>query len=292
MNHEIRKWDTFKLIKQIPNSDIQITITSPPYNIWKVYEKKELLQEYLKPYISFAKELYRITKDGGSVFWEVWNFIDKWEVFPLDIYFYDIFKSAGFQLRNRIIWHFEHWLHASKRLSGRYETILWFTKWENYLFNLDSIRVPSKYPGKLHFKWPNKWKPSGNPLWKNPSDLWKIIEEDWEKEIWNIPNVKANHPEKTDHPCQFPIELVERCILATSNEWDKVLDPFLWAGSTILASLMHNREWLGFEMDISYITSSEERIKRLKDWSLKIRPIWKPVHKPSWKEKIAVNPFL
>src|SRR5262249_45679680 len=101
------------------------------------------------------------------------------------VYFYDIFKDAGFKLRNRIIWHFEHGLHASKRFSGRYETILWFTKSEDYTFNLDSVRVPSKYPGKLHYKGEKRGLPSGNPLGKNPSDLWTILTKDWECELWN-----------------------------------------------------------------------------------------------------------
>ncbi len=291
MSHEILKWDAFKLVRNISDWEIQVVVTSPPYNIWKSYERKQPLEEYLTPYYELAKELHRVITDTWSLFWEVGNYIQDWEVFPLDIYFYDIFKTAGFKLRNRIIWHFEHGLHASKRLSWRYESILWFTKWDNYQFNLDSIRVPSKYPWKLHFKWPNKGKPSWNPLWKNPSDLWKLINQDWEKEIWDIPNVKANHPEKTNHPCQFPIELVQRCILATSNEWDVVLDPFLWAWSSILAALMHNRRWIWFEMDDLYIQSTKARIWELQEWKLKFRPLWKPVHQPSWKEKISINPF-
>lgn len=100
------------------------------------------------------------------------------------IYFdYQIFKKQRLKLRNRIVWHFGHGLHASKRFSGRYETILWFSKTDNYIFNLDSVRVPAKYPGKRHFKGPKKGQPSGNPLGKNPSDIWEIIEQYWEKSM-------------------------------------------------------------------------------------------------------------
>ena len=159
--------------------------------------------------------------------WEVGDYVEAGEVYPLDIYFYDIFKDAGFHLRNRIIWHFEHGLHASKRFSGRYETILWLTKSHKYTFNLDDIRVPSKYPGKTHYKGAKRGQPSGNPLGKNPSDFWNVVTSDWEKEIWDVPNVKANHPEKTIHPCQFPIELIQRCVLALTDQGDLVLDPFL-----------------------------------------------------------------
>jgi adenine-specific DNA-methyltransferase len=105
------------------------------------------------------------------------------------------------------------------RFSGRHETILWFSKSDNYTFNLDPIRVPQKYPNKKHFKGDKKGELSGNPLGKNPSDVWEIT------------NVKNNHPEKTDHPCQFPEELVKRCVLALTGENDLVLDPFAGSGT-------------------------------------------------------------
>lgn len=167
----------------------------------------------------------------------------------MDIYYYEIFSKLGLKLRNRIVWHFGHGLHASSRFSGRYETILWFTKSDDYIFNLDNVRVPSKYPGKLHYKGPNKGKPSGNPLGKNPSDVWEILKQDWDSCFWEIPNVKSNHPEKTDHPCQFPIELVERCVLALTNEESWILDPFGGVGTTVIASLKNNRRCVSVDKE-------------------------------------------
>lgn len=93
----------------------------------------------------------------------------------MDIYFYPLFKELGMFLRNRIVWHFGHGLHTKNRFSGRYETFLWFTKNKDYIFNLDPVRSPSKYPGKLHYSGSKKGLPSGNPLGKNPSDVWEII---------------------------------------------------------------------------------------------------------------------
>jgi DNA modification methylase len=193
------------------------------------------------------------------------------------------------KLRNRRIWHFGLGLHA---LNGfcRYETILWFTKTDKYIFNLDAVRVPSKYPGKLHFKGPNKGKPSGNPLGKNPSDIWKVVIKDWENELWDIPNVKSNHPEKTEHPCQFPIELVERCVLALTNEKSWVLDPFAGVGSAIIAALKNGRNCIGIEKQYHYCEIANKRIEDLKEGMLKIRPINKPVHKPSENDKVARVP--
>ena len=212
-------------------------------------------------------------------------------MYPLDIYFYDIFKDAGFKLRNRIIWHFEHGLHASKRFSGRYETILWFSKNDEYTFNLDSVRVPSKYPGKLHYKGEKRGLPSGNPLGKNPSDLWTVLTKDWECELWNIPNVKSNHPEKTIHPCQFPIELVQRCILALTNKGDTVLDPFMGVGSALIAAMLHDRQGIGLEISDEYIEIANKRIRDYLNNNLKIRPLGKPVYKPTGKEKVSQIPL-
>ncbi len=289
-NYRLVQWDSFKLIKKEKDWSLNLIITSPPYNIWKSYETKTNLEEYLNPYRNFAKDCFDKLSNNWSLCWEVGNFVKNWEVYPLDIFFYEIFKSVGFHLRNRIIWHFEHWLHSKNRLSWRYETILWFTKTDNYVFNLDPIRVPSKYPGKLHYKWDKKWQPSWNPLWKNPSDFWKTIEEDRNTLLWDIPNVKSNHPEKTIHPCQFPIELIQRCVLALTNEWDSILDPFAWVWSTLIASLLHNRKAIGYEMMQEYIECTKDRIKSLEEWTLKIRPLWKPVYQPTWKEKISQVP--
>ena len=290
-NYKIVKGDAFDLLKKLDNNSVDLLITSPPYNVGKVYEKKVDFHTYLKPYKEFAKIAFDKISPRGSICWEVGNYIQDGEVFPLDMYYYDIFKEAGFKLRNRIIWHFEHGLHASKRFSGRYETILWFTKSDEYTFNLDSVRVPSKYPGKLHYKGEKRGLPSGNPLGKNPSDLWKVLSKDWECEIWDIPNVKANHPEKTIHPCQFPIELVQRCILALTNQGNTVLDPFMGVASVVIAALMHDRQGIGFEISDEYIKIGNKRIHDYLNNNLKIRTLGKPVYTPTGKEKVSQVPL-
>lgn len=278
------------LLKAMPSESVGLVISSPPYNIGKSYETRTSLNSYLESYKSLFEQLTRILVPQGSICWQVGNYVNKGEVYPLDIYFYPIFKSFNLKLRNRIVWQFNHGLHARKRFSGRYETILWFTKSETYTFNLDSVRVPSKYPGKRHFKGPNKGKPSGNPLGKNPSDIWKILQNDWETCVWDIPNVKSNHPEKTEHPCQFPIELVERCVLALTNENDIVLDPYCGVGSTIIAAVKNNRIGVGADKEGKYIDLSVDRLQKLMAGTLRTRPLGKPVHKPSGKEKVSQIP--
>ena len=197
LKYKIVNGEAFKELKKIEDNKFDLIITSPPYNVGKEYEVKISIEKYLQTQETIIEQLVRVLSEQGSICWQVGNYVEKGEIFPLDIYYYQIFKKFNLKLRNRIIWHFGHGLHASKRFSGRYETILWFTKTNKYIFNLDNIRVPSKYPGKLHFKGPKKGLPSGNPKGKNPSDIWEIVIKDWENELWDIPNVKSNHPEKT-----------------------------------------------------------------------------------------------
>lgn len=290
LNYSIEHGDCLKVLKKYEDGKFDLIITSPPYNIGKSYETKTTIEDYLETQEAIIQELIRTLSDKGSVCWQVGNFVDKGEVFPLDIFYYQIFKKYKLKLRNRIIWHFGHGLHASNRFSGRYETILWFTKSDDYIFNLDDVRVPAKYPGKRHFKGPNKGKLSGNPKGKNPSDIWEIVVRDWENELWNIPNVKSNHPEKTSHPCQYPVELVERCVLALTNKDSWVLDPFNGVGSTVIAALKNNRNAIGIDREKEYCETAKRRIKELKEGNLNVRPIDKPIHKPSKKDKIAQLP--
>lgn len=282
--------DALEFLKTLPDDFVSLIVTSPPYNLGKEYEQKRALQVYLHEQSVVIEELIRVLRGDGSICWEVGNFVEEGEVFPLDAYFYDIFKGQGLRLRNRIIWHFGHGLHASRRFSGRYETILWFTKTDDYVFNLDAVRIPSKYPGKTHYKGPNRGKPSGNPLGKNPSDVWEALAREWDDGLWDIPNVKANHPEKTIHPCQFPVELVERCVLALTNKGDWVLDPFAGVGSSLLAGMKHQRRVIGCEKESEYIKSARDRIEQLVVGKLKLRGLGTAVHKPTGREKVSQRP--
>ncbi|MEP0764158.1 MAG: site-specific DNA-methyltransferase [Chloroflexota bacterium] len=282
--------DVNDLLATIPDETVRLIITSPPYNLGKKYEDRTSIESYLAVQADTIAQLYRVLRSDGSICWQVGNFVEKGEVFPLDILYYPIFKRLGLSLRNRIIWHFGHGLHTQKRFSGRYETILWFTKSDEYVFNLDEVRVPAKYPGKRHYKGPNRGKPSGNPLGKNPSDVWEILLEDWEECFWDIPNVKSNHPEKTIHPCQFPVELVERCVLALTHEGDWVLDPYAGVGSALIAAVKNDRRGVGSEKEAQYVEIARERLIAYYNGTLKLRPLGRPVHKPSGRERVSQIP--
>ncbi|MCC6484022.1 MAG: site-specific DNA-methyltransferase [Armatimonadetes bacterium] len=261
--------DNRDFLHSLADESMQLVVTSPPYNIGKSYERRGSLDFYLQEQAAVIAECVRVLRPEGSICWQVGNHVSKdGEVFPLDIVLYPLFKHHNLKLRNRIIWHFEHGLHCRRRLSGRHETILWFTKTDDYVFNLDPIRVPSKYPNKRYFKGPNVGKLSGNPLGKNPGD------------VWIIPNVKSNHVEKTIHPCQFPVELIERLVLSMTNVDDNVLDPYMGVGSAVIAALMHDRQGYGCDVVQEYVDVAWRRISALRQGTLRTRPMHKPVYDP------------
>jgi len=260
--------DNQDFLPTIASGSVQLIASSPPYHIGKEYEGAGSFEDYVALQKQVAAECVRALSPRGSICWQVGNHVERGEIIPLDAVFYEVFKALGLKLRNRIVWTFNHGLHCTKRLSGRHETILWFTKSDDYHFDVDPIRVPSKYPGKKHFKGPKKGQLSGNPLGKNPGD------------VWEIPNVKSNHVEKTDHPCQFPVELIERLVLAMTLPGDTVLDPFAGVGSTVIAAEKHGRRGVGCEIVPSYFAVAQERLESLRAGTLKTRPMGKPTFQP------------
>lgn len=261
--------DNLSFMRPLKSGSMDLIVTSPPYNIGKSYERRSPLDNYISQQAQVISECVRLLSDTGSLCWQVGNHVDRGEIFPLDMVLYPIFREHGLHLRNRIVWHFEHGLHCTKRMSGRYETILWFTKSDDYKFDLDPIRVPSKYPGKKYFKGPKAGQLSGNPLGKNPGD------------VWIFPNVKNNHVEKTSHPCQFPIELVERLVLSMTEPGDKVFDPYMGVGSTVVGALMHDRIGYGCDVVQEYVDIAWERVHQLRAGTLQTRPMHKPVYDPT-----------
>ena len=261
--------DNLAFLRRLPDARMKLVVTSPPYNLGKDYEARTSLEAYVEAQRRVAAECVRLLHPRGSLCWQVGNYVANGEIAPLDTILYPVFRGQGLKLRNRIVWHFGHGLHCTKRLSGRYETINWWTRSDDYTWNLDSIRVPSKYPHKRHFKGPNAGKLSGNPKGKNPSD------------VWSFPNVKNNHPEKTIHPCQFPVELAERLVLSMTDPGDAVLDPYMGVGSTVIAALMHDRAAYGCDIVAEYVQVARERVRRLRAGALRTRPMGKPIYDPA-----------
>ena len=263
---KLEQADSIAFLQSLKPESVDLFVTSPPYFIGKEYDRSTHINDFEKIILQLLPHLERVLKPGGSICWQVGNHVCQDGIMPLDYLVASVMKQSGeFQLRNRIIWTFSHGNHARRRFSGRHETVLWYTKGSEYFFDLDSVRIPQKYPGKRHYKGPNKGEFSGNPLGKNPGDFWEI------GAVWDIPNVKANHVEKTEHPCQFPIALVKRLVLALCPEGGVVLDPFVGSGTTAVAALLDGRNFLGCDIADKYLAITESRLNALANGTLKFR---------------------
>jgi DNA modification methylase len=273
----VLRGDNLKVLPRIPAESMSLIVTSPPYNVGKIYEHRLAMARYLDVQEQAIDACLRLLKPSGSICWQVGNHVTgAGEVVPLDVLLYPFFKSRGLVLRNRIVWHFGHGLHAQRRFSGRYETVLWFTRaTDDFYFDLDAVRVPQKYPGKRHYKGPKAGEYSGNPAGKNPSDFWESPAD-----VWAIPNVKANHVEKTSHPCQFPIGLISRLVraLCPPDEW--VLDPYAGVGSAGCAAVLEGRRALAVEQDRDYAEAAFCRLEQALSGTLRHRPAEKPIYEP------------
>ena len=276
--------DCLKLLKTIPDEAVDMVITSPPYCMGKAYEDPhDDIETFRIQHKKIFNDIYRILKPGGSVCWQVGYHVSDKCVVPLDYIVYDLFtslsakKESPFILRNRIIWTFGHGLNSTNRFSGRHETILWFSKGKQEGFNLDEVRIPQKYPGKRAYKGPHKGELSGNPLGKNPSD------------VWDIPNVKAQHVEKTDHPCQFPVAIPQRLIKALTSANGLILDPFMGSGTTGVAAIVEGRRFVGAEIQKDYYDVSVMRLNDAVSGTAKIRED-KPVTEPNINMSVAKLP--
>jgi adenine-specific DNA-methyltransferase len=271
--------DALRFLSDLPDNSVDLAVSSPPYFIGKAYDKSGSIGDFIALHEQLSHQLVRVIRPGGSICWQVGSHVRENVVVPLDALVYSSFsKLVEIKLRNRIVWTFGHGTHSTRRFSGRHETILWFTKGNDYHFELDAVRVPQKYPGKKHYKGRNRGKPSGNPLGKNPGD------------VWDIPNVKANHVEKTKHPCQFPVALVQRLIRALCPPHGLVIDPYLGSGSTGIAALAEGREFLGCDIEAKYVKIARWRIRTFQNGHRKIRPLNQPVHVPSSGDSVAKVP--
>jgi len=245
--------DCMELLRHIPDQFVSLVVTSPPYNIGKEYEKRNPLDQYLQEQGKTIIECYRILKKTGSFFWQVGSYVKEGVHIPLDIKLFPVFEKLGMIPRNRIVWIRTHGLHANRRFSCRHETLLWFTKSNEYTFNLDAIRVPQKYADKKAWIGDKRGEFTCDPIGKNPGD------------VWIFRNVKHNHEEQTIHPCSFPEDLIERVILTVTKKGDVVLDPYMGVGTVAIVARNLGRDFIGAEVDEEYHKVALQRLSGVPD---------------------------
>ncbi len=240
--------DALKLLMELEDSSIDLTVTSPPYNIGKEYEQVLPLNDYLDWCAAWMQQVHRVTKTNGA-FWLNLGYIEvpgRAKALPL---VYLLWDRIPFYVVQEVVWNYGAGVACRQRFSPRNEKFLWCVKDpKDYVFNLDDVRDPDvKYPNQK-----KNGKLRCNPLGKNPTD------------VWLFPKVTSgadrSSPERTAHPAQYPIAVVERIIRASSNEGDLILDPFMGSGSTAEAAMRAGRRSLGFEILPEYLSIVEQRL--------------------------------
>jgi adenine-specific DNA-methyltransferase len=237
-------------LKKLLNNGVEldITITSPPYNIGKEYEKIMPLDDYIDWLVDICDNIYNLTKKDGSFLLNVGylSVEGKGKAVPITYLLWDKIK---FFLQQEIVWNYGAGVAGKKFLSPRNEKVLWYIKdSENYTFNLDDIRDPDvKYPNQK-----KNGKLRCNTLGKNPSDVWQIAKV--------TSGTDRSSDERTNHPAQFPEDLIARMVKGFSNENDLILDPFIGSGTTARTAMLNNRLFLGFEINKNYIEIIGERL--------------------------------
>ena len=239
--------DCVEYLKQLEDAIIPLAVTSPPYNIGKEYESVKKMEDYLAWCVTWIDQLYRISSDKGA-FWLNLGYVPlegKAKAIPIP---YLLWDRIPFFLLQEVVWNYSAGVATKHTFSPRNEKFLWYVKnSRDYVFDLDAVRDPNvKYPNQK-----KNGKLRCNPLGKNPSD------------VWQIPKVTSGRnrssKERTPHPAQFPIALIERIIKACSEKGDVVVDPFLGSGSTIEAALRAGRTAIGFEIKAAYVEIAAER---------------------------------
>lgn len=245
--------DCLELLKSLPDGSVDLVVSSPPYNLGKEYEDRRELAAYLDEQRTVLAECARVLSEKGSLYWQVGAYSNRGVLIPLDVRVFPILEDLGLIPRNRIMWVRQHGLHGRRKYSARHESILWFTKTDDYVFNLDAVRVPQKYQNKKAWAGEKKGQLTCNPDGKNPGD------------IWVFRNVKHNHEEQTIHPCQFPEDLIARIVLAATEPGDVVLDPYMGTGTVAVVARDTGRHYIGAEIDPSYHAVAQQRIDGVPD---------------------------
>lgn len=235
MQIELKEGNALTLFKTLPSESIDLIIADPPYNLGKNYGNNHDLKDF-DDYLDFSKnwlkEAQRVLKTHGTlyVFMGV-RFIS---------YLYDIMnRDLQLYFNSWICWHYTQGMGRKIGFSPRHDDILMFNKSKNYTFNLDDVRVPQKY-----------YRARNNMRGANPGD------------VWEFSHVHYCNENRQNHPTQKPEGLIERMVLASSNEGDTVLDPFSGSGTTLRVCQQLKRTCIGFELNPEYIALTKERLAK------------------------------
>jgi len=252
--NRIYNMDCLEGMKRIPDGSVDLTVTSPPYDNLRTYNGN-IEQWSFEKFQAIAKELYRVTADGGVVVWVVGDATIKGSETGTSLRQALYFKGVGFNLHDTMIWKKTNPIPLThNRYEQHFEYMFVFSKGSPKTFN--PIKIPCATKGQIRNR-KNSNKEEGSAV-RNRNEVTITKSEKIKGNVWEMPvsNTKYNHP------AIFPEQLVQDHILTWSNPSDIVLDPFLGSGTTAIACINTNRNYIGFELDKHYCDIANERIQK------------------------------
>ncbi len=234
-NIKIIEGDSLEVLEQIPADTIDLVVADPPYNLGKNYGNNHDLKGF-EEYLHFSRKWLRLAHEKLKPSGTIYVFMG---VRFISYLYHILDQEIGMYFNSWITWHYTQGIGKTKGFSPRHDDILMFTKSESFKFDLDNIRIPQKY-----------YRERNNMAGANPGD------------VWQFSHVHYSNPERENHPTQKPEGLIERIILASSDENDFVLDPFLGSGTTARVCQQLNRNCVGIELNPLFAKMAEKRLAK------------------------------
>jgi DNA modification methylase len=267
--NQIYLGDSLELLKQVEDNSIDLVITSPPYADLKKYVDFEGIHpdKYVEWFLPICNEICRVIKPTGSF---ILNINDKVEGGFRHPYVFDliseIHKRTELKMFERLFWNKMKGLPNKSRFGDRVEYLFWFAKSKDFYFNIDEMRVPYADKSIQRMKNPLKKRFSRNEENQNSNEY-----KDWSPNPGGaLPTTLVNISSESkriadNHVAVYPVELVKYFIKGSTKEGDLVLDPFMGTGTTAVSAKLLNRNYIGFDMQQSYIELAKLRIEKCLD---------------------------
>lgn len=246
--------DCLEGMKRIPDGSVDLTVTSPPYDNLRTYNGN-IEQWSFEKFQAIAKELYRVTKEGGVVVWVVSDAVIKGSESGTSFMQALYFKECGFKLHDTMIWEKDTANFPNPTRYGQcFEYMFVFAKGKLNTIHQICDRL-NKWAGTAVHG--TSRSPDGSTFRKS-NDKKSVVKQFGARfNVWHLSCEKNN---KTGHPAVFPRAIANDHIVSWSNQGDTVLDPFMGSGTTAIACINTNRNYIGFELDKRYCEIAEQRL--------------------------------
>lgn len=261
-NGAIYVGDSIQWLASLESESVDLIVADPPYNINKAeWDSFESQQAYVDWSLNWIEQAARVLKPTGTLY--VCGFSES----LADIKLPALRFFAGCRW---LVWHYKNKANLRSDWGRSHESILHFRKGKEFTFNVDDVRIPY---GNHTVKYPERTQAEtsqyGNGRSNGKKQTWRPHPRGAKpRDVIEIPTTCNGMNETTPHPTQKPEELVRKLVLASSNEGDLVIDPFLGSGTTAVVAEQLKRRWQGCDLSQEYCQWAIERIELVKDWPI------------------------